>query len=287
MGKRNGRLEDEDKPLVSIITVCLNSERTIEQTIQSVVNQTYPNIEYIIIDGKSTDGTLKILSKYRDKISKLVSEKDKGIYYAMNKGLKLATGELIGIINSDDWYELDAVEIIVNTFLEDRKAQIIYGNINVYDKDKFIRIKYPSPLKELHIEMAAISHSSVFITGGDYKKYGFNTKYKIGADYDLLLKLYSRNYKFRYINRNIANFRVGGYNELNRFKRSIENTRISLNYADNFMCILRITSTFLLNLKVITATFRNSNSSFLGRLMSLLLSKFLVVFYHILVKIHH
>ncbi len=138
-------MEDQDKPLVSIITVCLNSEKTIEQTIQSVINQTYPNIEYIIIDGKSTDRTLEIIDKYKGKISILVSESDEGIYDAMNKGLKLATGELIGIINSDDWYESDAVETIVNSFLADRNVQVIYGNMDVYDQDKFIRTIYPSP----------------------------------------------------------------------------------------------------------------------------------------------
>ena len=224
---------------VSIITVCLNSEKTIERTIKSVINQTYSNIEYIIIDGKSTDRTLAIIDKYKDKISILVSKKDEGIYDAMNNGLKLAPGELIGIINSDDWYELDAVEIIVNTFLEDRTAQIFYGNMNVYDKDKFIGIRYPSPLKELRIWMA-IPHPSVFIKGEIYKKYGFNTKYKIAADRDLMLKLYSKNYKFRYVNRNIANFRVGGYYELNQVKGVIEGTKISLHYSDNLMNKLRI-----------------------------------------------
>lgn len=239
----------ENNLKVSIITVCLNSEKTIEQTIQSVINQTYSNIEYIIIDGGSTDGTLEITNKYKDKISALVSEKDEGIYDAMNKGIKLATGELIGFINSDDWYELDTAEIIVNTFLEDRNAQVIYGNIDMYDKDKFIRTRYPYPLKQLRTWMA-ISHPAVFIIGEIYKKYGFNTKYKMGADHDLLLKLYSKNYKFRYINRNLANFRVGGYNELNLFKRSVEGAKISLYYSDNFGTMLRVILRLLLNLSL-------------------------------------
>ena len=240
-------MEDQDKPLVSIITVCLNSEKTIEQTIQSVINQTYSNIEYIIIDGKSTDRTLEIIDKYKDKISIFVSEKDKGIYDAMNKGLKLATGELIGIINSDDWYELDAVEIIVNTFMEDKNAQIFYGNINAYNKDKFLRTRFRSSLKELHTRMA-IPHPSVFITSGAYKKYGFNTEYKIGADRDLMLKLYSKNYKFKYINKIIANFRLGGYNESNPSKKIIEDIKISLQYPDNFMNVLRIFLKILIDL---------------------------------------
>ena len=241
---------EKNKPLVSIITVCLNSEKTIEQTIQSVINQTYPNIEYIIIDGKSTDGTLDIIDKYKDKISIFVSERDKGIYDAMNKCLKLATGELIGIINSDDWYEPDAVENIVNTFLEDRTAQIFYGDMNVYEKDKFRGIRYPSSLKELHTWMA-IPHPSVFIANEVYKKYRFNSKYKIGADRDLMLKLYSKNYTFKYINKIIANYRIGGYNDLNPSRRMIERITISLHYPDNFMNVLRIFLNPLMDLGLI------------------------------------
>ena len=103
-------------PLISIITVCFNSSKTIRQTIESVLNQTYTNIEYILVDGKSTDNTVAIIEEYAPQFTakgivyRWVSEPDAGIYDAMNKGIKLATGEWIGIINSDDWYELDACE---------------------------------------------------------------------------------------------------------------------------------------------------------------------------------
>lgn len=243
---------DKDKPLVSIITVCLNSERTIEQTIQSVINQTYHNIEYIIIDGGSTDGTLEIINKYEDKISKLVSEKDEGIYDAMNKGLSFTTGEVIGIINSDDWYELDAVEAVVNAFLDDSHAKIVYGNINVYDGNNFIRTRYPSPLKEIHTGMP-IPHPSVFVIGKIYRKYGFNTKYRVAADRELLLRLYSQNYRFIYINNNLANFRTGGhcYNEAtNSLTSSIVRARISITYVTDLLGILRISSRFLKDLAI-------------------------------------
>ena len=99
-----------NSPLISIITVSYNAVKTIEDTITSVLNQTYSNIEYIIIDGASTDGTLEVIKKYQDDISIIVSEPDKGIYDAMNKGIERANGELIGIINADDWYEANAVE---------------------------------------------------------------------------------------------------------------------------------------------------------------------------------
>ncbi|MDO4190908.1 MAG: glycosyltransferase, partial [Bacteroidales bacterium] len=125
-------------PLVSIITVCFNAEKTIEQTIQSVINQTYSNIEYIIIDGKSTDSTLNIVSKYKDNIATIISEPDNGIYDAMNKGIKLSSGELIGIINADDWYEKDAVKIMVNKYLstENKDNSLYYGMIRIWKNNK-------------------------------------------------------------------------------------------------------------------------------------------------------
>lgn len=119
------KVSRSSEPLVSIITVVFNGEKYLEQTILSVLNQTYSNIEYIIIDGGSSDATLDIINKYTDKIDYWVSEPDSGIYDAMNKGISLATGQLIGIINSDDWYELDAVEEIVRAYKDG--STIIYG----------------------------------------------------------------------------------------------------------------------------------------------------------------
>ena len=104
------------RPLISIITVCYNSENTIQKTIESITNQTYQNIEYIIIDGKSTDRTLEIINNNKGKISKIVSEKDNGIYDAFNKGLKLYTGDLVGFVNSDDILTPNAIEILVRYY---------------------------------------------------------------------------------------------------------------------------------------------------------------------------
>ena len=117
-------------PLISVITVSYNAVTTIEQTILSVINQTYSNIEYIIIDGGSTDGTVDIIRKYADRIAYWVSEPDKGIYDAMNKGTKKANGEYIAFLNSDDWYELDAVSIIAQ--FADGKNDLISGIIKIY-----------------------------------------------------------------------------------------------------------------------------------------------------------
>ena len=227
---------------VSIITVCLNSEETIEQTIQSVLGQTYPNIEYIIIDGVSTDKTLDIISKYE--VTKLVSEKDSGIYEAMNKGLNLATGSIIGILNSDDWYEPDTVESVVTVF-EQSKAHIIYGNINVWDKHNYVGVTKPRPLKELRTKMP-IEHPATFVTEEVYKKHKFSTKYKVISDRELLLRLYSQGYQFTYLDKVLANFRLGGSCYINNtpFKRAINNTDISLHYATNLIDITRIAIRF-------------------------------------------
>ena len=118
------KMKKKDNPLVSIITVCFNSERTIEQTIKSVLNQTYKEIEYIIVDGQSTDGTLDIINKYSSQIAKIVSEPDEGLYHAMNKGISMATGDIVGIINSDDWYEPYTVEEVVKCFVQN--AELIW-----------------------------------------------------------------------------------------------------------------------------------------------------------------
>ncbi|HRP58868.1 MAG TPA: glycosyltransferase family 2 protein, partial [Vicingus sp.] len=129
-------------PKVSIITVCYNSEKTIEDTIKSVANQSYPNIEYIVIDGGSTDNTLAIIDKYKDKISTVISEKDHGIYDAINKGIKLATGDIIANLNSDDFYiDSDVITDVVATF-ENEKTDTLYADlyyVDAVDTNKIIR----------------------------------------------------------------------------------------------------------------------------------------------------
>ena len=118
------------QPKVSIITVCFNSAKTIRDTIESVINQTYKNIEYIIVDGGSTDGTIDIIKEYEPYIAKWVSESDDGIYDAMNKGIMMSTGEIIGLVNSDDFLELEAIKNVVKTYLKN-----INGDVFVEDKN--------------------------------------------------------------------------------------------------------------------------------------------------------
>ena len=197
-------------PLISIITVSYNAVKTIEQTILSVLNQTYHNIEYIIIDGGSTDGTIDIIKKYQDRISYWVSEPDKGIYDAMNKGIAKANGELIGIINADDWYELDAVQNIVSQY-NGNQFTIYHGGLNIVKNGAiFYTNRAPVDTKKLKKGMI-INHPATFVPKKIYKEIGgFSTSYKIASDYDFILRAYMKGVRFKPIDTIIANFRTGG-----------------------------------------------------------------------------
>lgn len=211
-------------PLVSIITVCFNSAKTIEQTILSVLHQTYSNIEYIIIDGGSSDGTQGIIKKYSDRVAYSVSEPDNGIYDAMNKGIRAATGEIIGIINSDDWYDLDAIAKVVEIYSKNKGVDVIHGGIRIYENERF-STSYCPRIKELNLCM--IPHPSCFITKAAYNQYGvYNINYRIAADYELVARIYSAKGKFVYYNTILANLRMGGASDLQSNKGQLESEEI-------------------------------------------------------------
>ncbi len=199
---------------VSIITPCLNSVATIRQTIESVLYQTYKDIEYIIIDGGSTDGTLRIIQEYLPRFQgrlKYVSGPDHGIYDAMNKGIRMSHGDVIGIINSDDFYEEDAVDLIV-AHMSSGKYQVIYGYCRIFRNGHSNGI-----LRRHHrnLSQAMISHPTCFVTRNAYKEFGlFLTSFKIASDYELMLRLQASNrVEFIQVKEVIANFRTGGISE--------------------------------------------------------------------------
>jgi glycosyltransferase len=188
---------------ISIITVTLNSAKTIEDTIRSVIDQNYPNIEYIIIDGGSTDGTLDILNKYKDsdtnknfsarRINKIVSEKDNSMYEAMNKGLRLATGDIIGILNSDDVYASNNVVKIVTDEFKKSNADCVWGDLVYVDKDdpnKVVRNWKSSPYEEGSFQKGwHPPHPTFFVRRKIYEQYGlFRTDLSTSADYELMLR---------------------------------------------------------------------------------------------------
>lgn len=216
---------------VSIITVVYNGAETIEQTILSVLGQTYENVEYIIIDGQSTDDTKKIIERYSDFISVFISEKDNGIYDAMNKGIQKATGEIIGIINSDDWYARNAIENIVR-FFEKSKADLVYGKICAVYPDGQTRIVPKVPLETIWYQMA-VPHPTVFIKKKIYESFGlFDLNYELSADYDMLLRFYIKQVRFDFLDTVIAYFRTGGKSTLYRRKGIEEHSEISMKYIE-------------------------------------------------------
>ncbi len=201
---------------ISIITVVWNNKETIKDAINSVLNQSFKDIEYIIVDGASTDGTVNIVKSYGDKISKFVSESDNGLYDAMNKGVKLATGDVVGILNSDDFYVDDfVIEKIIKIF-EEQKVDSVYADlvyvkpdnlektVRYYDSSKF------HPSKFAYGWMPA--HPTFFVKREIYEKYGvFRTDLKIAADFDILARfLYTNKISYYYVKEVLVKMRVGG-----------------------------------------------------------------------------
>ncbi len=201
---------------ISIITVTYNSEKTIIDTIKSVYNQTYKNIEHIIIDGNSKDKTLEIINKTPNRITKIVSETDKGIYDAMNKGIDLATGDIVGILNSDDFYaSTDVIGEVIKMFHQ-KGCDAIYGDLEYIDeknKDEIIRFWKSKEYKEgLFKKGWHPAHPTFFVKREIYEKYGkFNLNYKIAADYEIMLRFIEKHrISVAYLPKVIVKMRVGG-----------------------------------------------------------------------------
>jgi glycosyltransferase involved in cell wall biosynthesis len=178
---------------VSIITVCLNSEETVRETIKSVLSQSYLNVEYIIIDGGSTDTTMKIVGEYEKHIATIVSENDLGIYDAMNKGLKLATGDIIGILNSDDiFYSTDVLTDVVQTF-KDHVADIVFGAVQIVESRNINKVRRVYQRKNFKPWMLKYGwmppHPATFVRTEVYSQYGiFSLQYETAADYELFVR---------------------------------------------------------------------------------------------------
>lgn len=214
---------------VSIITVTFNAADTIEQTIESVLEQTYNNIEYIIVDGMSTDGTFEKICRYENRISKIIHESDNGLYDAMNKGISCATGQVIGIINGDDWLEKDAVANVVNAL--DDSADILYGKINMCRYDGSIKGSETVKIDDIWYRM--IPHPAVFVKKKIYDLYGtFNLLYSLSADYELMLRFYIDGVRFKYLDTILANFREGGLSTRRRIDGMKEAKKIWMQYSD-------------------------------------------------------
>ncbi|MEG0408093.1 MAG: glycosyltransferase family 2 protein [Bacilli bacterium] len=200
---------------ISIITISYNSEKTIEETIKSVINQKNEELEYIIVDGGSRDSTCRIIEKYIESIDVFISEKDFGISDAFNKGIKLATGDFIGIVNSDDILYPNAIKKIKNICESTQNVDVIFGNIIQFENrlsDGYIK-KPNLNLSKLTYTFL-LFHPAMFISKDAYKKYGmYSHNYKFAMDYELISKMFLNNAKFKYIDEVISAFREGGVSQ--------------------------------------------------------------------------
>ena len=227
---------------ISIITVSFNSVITIRDTIESIISQDYNNIEYIIIDAGSKDGTLDVIKEYEEQISYFISENDEGIYDGMNKGIAAASGDIIGILNSDDFYPNSFVISNVARSFEKRGCDAVYGDlvyVKFFDIDKIIRYWQSGVYTIKKIKNGwMLPHPTFFVKKYLYDKYGYyNTDLKSAADYEMILKLlYKYNIKVFYIPMILVNMRMGGASNsslLNRIRANKEDglawTKIQLN----------------------------------------------------------
>ena len=218
-------------PKISIITVAFNSVKTIQDTIESILLQDYKNIEYIIIDAGSSDGTVEIIKSFGDKITYFISESDHGIYDGMNKGIKAASGDLIGILNSDDFYPNNFILSNVSKTFVNTQCDAVYGDlvyVRDYDKSKIVRYWQAGNYSALKIKNGwMLPHPTFFVKKSIYDRFGlYNTELKSAADYEMILKLlYKQNISVKYIPMILVNMRMGGASNssfVNRIKANKE-----------------------------------------------------------------
>ena len=250
-------MEQEFKPLLSVITVVYNNVKHLERTIKSVINQSYCNIEYLVIDGASTDGTLNILEKYQDKIDVLISERDQGIYDAMNKGLKLAKGDYVLFMNSgDEIFDTDTVEKVFNSLAF---ADIYYGETEMLNEqlESQGRRRHQAP-EELTISSfkygMSVSHQAIYIKKSITKPYDSN--YQLSADIDWILDAISKAKTTVNTHQYIAKYLMGGMSKQKHRESLIERYEIFKKYYgfipnlfNHFIIALKLGAYWLTNKK--------------------------------------
>lgn len=236
----------------TLITACYNNEKTIADTLKSVSEQTHNNIEHIIIDGASTDNTLKIIDRYKQPFTKVVSEPDNGMYDAINKGIKLATGDIIGLLHSDDeLFDKNTLEKIANSFQKEKCDLLFANGIFVNNNNKIIRNWITKEYKPAKLYFGWVPlHTTMYFTKNTIQKTGFyNTKYKIASDYEYTLRVFKRDdIKTFYLNAYVMRMKMGGKSTSikNQFAKSKEDFLIMQRY--------NLPSFFTLTFKILRKT---------------------------------
>lgn len=223
--------------LISVVTVCYNSADTIRKTIESVLTQTYPEVEYIIIDGLSQDKTVTVAEEYTERfaekgyIYKIVSEKDNGIYDAMNKGIRLATGDVVGILNSSDWYEKESLETVAKTY-QTEPFDLFYADINLVKENGKIIVKHSK--NDRFPTSRHWNHPTTFVTKKTYEELGVFKCIGLHDDFDFLLRCKRAGKHAVIVNKVLANFTVGGASNKKDLKLSKQRCKDRLRcYTDN------------------------------------------------------
>ncbi|WPQ64528.1 glycosyltransferase family 2 protein [Chitinophaga sancti] len=227
----------EYQPLVSIITVVYNGIISLEKTILSVLGQSFQNIEYIIIDGGSTDGSVDIIKKYADRLAYWVSEPDKGIYYAMNKGIDQASGEWINFMNVGDWfYSADSVNDIFGG--ENLNGyDLVYGNTEKRRGDKS-EIYIPGDASNFYKRL--MIHQSTFSRTSLNRKYKFDTTFKVSADFDFMFKVFLYKHKTLHVDVVVSSFDLVGFSHDNRYRGFSEDRVIAFKYKGNLLLSCKV-----------------------------------------------
>ncbi|GHT11750.1 glycosyl transferase [Bacteroidia bacterium] len=212
-------------PLISVVTVVFNNVKSIRNTIESVVNQTYRAVEYIVIDGGSTDGTLDIIKAYSNNISVLISEKDTGIYNAMNKGIAMANGQWICLLNSGDVFvDQQTVQIFVDALAQYPDFDIVYGNILVKNKNGDLTEKIASEPCNKH--RMFFCHQSAFVKTELLQKYPFDEQYRMSADLKFFKQCYIAHHKFLHLHFPVVVYNTEGISNTRRIDGLKENIRV-------------------------------------------------------------
>ncbi|MCL2008963.1 MAG: glycosyltransferase [Synergistaceae bacterium] len=226
---------------ISIITVCLNAADVLERTLGSVLDQGYPGLEYIVVDGGSTDGTPEIIGKYKTRLARVISEPDKGIYDAFNKGVALATGDVVGILNANDLYAPWTLASVAEAAYAHPEIGVFYGRMAVIDAALRKWTIYSPGNHDLLPDNMSIPHPAAFVRRNLYERHGlFDDSYSIAGDWDLMLRLYTAGERFRLIDKVLAAFDDAGVSSTPARRLAAENRRVYFRHL-GFISALRKT----------------------------------------------